>query len=858
MALVPGARIGHYEILGQLGAGGMGEVYRARDTRLDRDVAIKVLPAALARHPDRLARFEREAKTLAALNHPHIAVIYGLEQGAIAMELVEGPTLADRLKAGPLALQETLAIARQIADALEAAHDKGIVHRDIKPANVKAPSDAPVKVLDFGLATAVQAPRESSDPANSPTLTMGATEAGVILGTAAYMSPEQASGKPVDKRADIWSFGVVLWEMLTGKRLFQGGETVSHTLADVLRKEIDFEQLPAATPPAIETLVRRCLDRDARTRLRDIGEARVAMDRAAASPGESGHRPAKARSPLAWIAAAAVLALALSGVSFVHFLEAPPLKHRIQFQINPPSGRLVDLKLSPDGRFLAMLVRDSASEAKIWLRALDGLEARSLATVPGPSSSLFWSADAAHLAFDSQGKLYKIARTGGPPVFLSTLSGTLSGGAWRDDSLLLYSTRGGIYRVAASGGATARVDTAGESSAFPVWLEGRRFLYATPNGIVGASLDGTKPKRILADVSPIAYVPAQTSGSEAHVLFVRGETLMAQPLDAESMEPRGDAVPLAENVGRGSGFTASASGVLVYERGANQNRELVWLDRSGKRLQTVSRPFVVANNPAIRLSPDDTRAIVPVAGENGVDLWIADLNRNTLSRLTLDGSIAGIWAPDGRKVLWAARDGSRYLKSADGSGADELLFKHPGSGYPYDWSPSGKIAFTVMGLKTAYDIWLVEAEGGRKPYPYAESRFAEYWAQVSADGRWMAYVSEHSGRPEVLVESIPAGKGRWPVSSDGGSFPVWRPGGKEIFFSRRNQIMAAPVRVTETAVEVGKPQVLFELPSVAMEPDLRFQVSRDGQRFLLAVPVDQGATARTLTVDTDWRAGLMY
>ena len=858
MALAAGDRLGVYEIVSKIGAGGMGEVYRARDTKLDRDVAIKVLPAAVANHPDRLARFEREAKTLAALNHPNIAMIYGLEERAIVMELVEGPTLADRLRAGPLDLNEALGIARQIAEALEAAHEKGIVHRDIKPANVKAPPGAPVKVLDFGLATAMQAPRESSDPVNSPTLTMGATEVGVILGTAAYMSPDQASGKQVDKRADIWSFGVVLWEMLAGKRLFEGGETVSHTLADVLRKEVDFRELPAGIPPAVRTLLQRCLDRDPKTRLRDIGEARVAIERAKAQPEESVAAPAKSRSAVAWAAAVGILALALGGVSLVHFRESPPQRQRVRFQIAYPEGNTLDLKLSPDGRFLAFLVRDSASTAKIWVRALDGLDTRLLTSVSVPTSSLFWSPDGEYVGFDSQNKLYKIARAGGPPVPLCDAPGQFLGGTWRQDGLILFSAAGVLYRVSASGGASTKVDVAGQTGGYPVWIEGDRFLFGVRGGITSWSLGNPKPKPILpGDPSNfVDYVPAAASGFPGHLVFIRGETLMAQRFNGATAELMGEAFPVAEGVGGiGRKFATSASGVLVFGRGSSQSHELVWLDRSGKKLQTVSRPFALMSNPAIRLSPDDTRAIVPVVGDKGPDLWIADLTRGTFSRFTSDGAVAGIWSPDGRKILWTGRDGSRYLRSADGSGTDELLFKQPRAGYPYDWSSRGQIAFTVMGEKTGYDIWMVATEGDRKPQPYLESRFGEYWGQFSPDGRWMAYTSEQPGQAEIVVESIPVGKGRRQISTEGGEWAVWRRDSKELFFSQRNRILAAPIRLTETSVESGKPQLLFEAPNAGLA-QARFQVSRDGQRFLFALPVAQDAAAESLIVDTDWRAGL--
>jgi Tol biopolymer transport system component len=394
-----------------------------------------------------------------------------------------------------------------------------------------------------------------------------------------------------------------------------------------------------------------------------------------------------------------------------------------------------------------------------------------------------------------------------------------------------------------------------------VWLTAERFLFQAqaPIGIFAGSLNGGKPSLLLSDASGAVFVPRAQSGLPDQLLFLRGGTLLAQPIDAEKAELRGVAVPVAERVGdlgrpNNPAFSASATGVLVFGRGQSGDRELVWLDRSGKKLRTVSRSFPLASNAAIRLSADDSRAIIPVVGATGTDLWIAELNRNTLSRFTLDGSTSGIWSPDGRKVLWVAKDGNRYLRSADGSGKDELLFTSPsrGTGYVEDWSSDGKrITFSERSDKGGNNIWLAEPGGDRKPYPYHESRFTESWNAISPDGLWMAYKSDQPGRFEILVESIPTGKGRWQISTEGGDWPVWRRDGKELFFSQGAKMMAVPIRLSKTSVESGKPQALFELSAAA-----RFQVSRDGLRFLIALPVEGAAAAAPLTVDTDWRAGV--
>ena len=865
MTLAAGSRLGVYEIISLLGSGGMGEVYQARDTKLNRDVALKVLPEIFASDPERLARFQREAQLLASLNHPRIAAIYGLEESnslrALVLELVEGPTLADRIAQSPIPIDEALPIARQIAEALEAAHEQGVIHRDLKPANIKLRPDGTVKVLDFGLAKALQ-PTSGVRTDLTPTITTPAmTQLGVILGTAAYMAPEQAKGRPADKRSDVWAFGCVLYEMLTGKRAFEG-EDVSDTLAAVLRGDPDWQALPRALPAVVITVLNRCLRKDRHQRFSEmstplflLSEPSEAAPWSAPSPTEP--RPWLKRAlPVLSGAMVAVLATALAGLAFFRFRITLPEGQRVKYQITPPEGSLVDFSLSADGRFLAFLTGDG-NGVKIWVRALESLETRLLTALAemGRPVSLFWSPDGAYLAFGSRGKLYKIARTGGTPVPLCEIPNPITGGTWTDDGVILFSVLGGsLYRVAASGGASIKLDWQEGGAAYPIWLAGHTFLYSAGGGIFTASPEGAKPRLLLSNaITNLAYVQPTSFGSPGYLLFRRGDTLMSQPLDPQKAELRGEAFPLVEGVGSlaapfSGAFSASANGVLVFRGGVPQTSELIWVDRSGKKLQTVSRPFALARNPAIRLSPDDTRAIVPVEGSTGPDLWIADLIRQSLTRFTVDGSGSGIWSPDGRKVLWAARDGSRYVRSADGSGMDDLLFKNPQcpTCYPYDWSSRGQIAFADQR-----NIGMLDAEGDHKPYPYVQSRFAAYWAQISTDGRWMAYVSDQPGQPGVLVESIPAGISRWQISTAGGDWPVWRRDGKELFFRQGSKLVTAPLRLNEGAVESGKPQALFEVL-----PNTRFQVSRDGQRFLIAFPIEKSSGTEALTVDTDWRVGL--
>jgi serine/threonine protein kinase len=884
MAIPPGKRLGPYEILSAIGAGGMGEVYRARDSKLGRDVALKVLPNAFAANADRMARFEREARLLAALNHPHIAAIYGLEESsgtpALIMELVEGPTLADRIAAGPIPLDEALPIAKQIAEALEYAHEKGVIHRDLKPANIKVKPDGTVKVLDFGLAKALTEDSSTVDMNNSPTLSMGATVAGVILGTAAYMSPEQAKGKPADRRADIWAYGVVLYEMLTGKRLYTG-ETAAETLAAVLMKEPTLDGLPANAPAAIRNLLRRCLERDPRRRLQHIGEARIAIDDAL-----SGAAPAAPvavqgpQSPVVWIALACVLLLALAALAFVHFRETPPQPRTMRFQVPGPANSTVTFfQLSPDGQSLAF-VAQKESHTQLWVQPLSSIEAQLL---PGTNGATypFWSPDSANIAYFSDGKLKKIAATGGIPQILCDAPAG-RGAAWSEDGIILFAPNvsGPLYRVSAAGGvATAVTDASGTeiSDRYPFVLPGgHTFLYyrigrsSEQNGIYASSLEGLKPLHILPDDSNAVYVPGLYPGRSGYLIFRRKETLMAQPFDPQSLKLSGEMFPIAEQVGTvantgNAAFTASANGELAYRFGnLYENRQFVWMDRTGKQVGAATKSASIAGGA---LSPDEKEIVLALSPDPvTVDLWLQDVSRGVLSRFTFgpDRSAVPVWSPDSRRIAYTAFTGtvfSIYQKQVNGAGAAEQLKSGGVNVFPSDWSPDEKfIVYSEFAEKTNNDIWLLPLSGDHKPVLYLQTQFNEEDGHFSPDGRWMAYMSDESGRFEIYVQPFPATGPKWQISSVGGRFPRWSHDGRELFYIAADQkLMAAPVKPgggSTLSFEAGAPQPLFEIPSIPISFRFSYQPTMDGRRFLVDVPAGGGAgITPPITMILNWAAG---
>jgi eukaryotic-like serine/threonine-protein kinase len=855
MSLSAGHRLGVYEILSALGAGGMGEVYRARDTRLTRDVAIKVLLPAVANDPDRLARFSREAQVLASLNHPNIAQIYGVEEAngftALVMELVEGEDLSQRIAHGAIPLDEALPIARQIAEALEAAHDCGIVHRDLKPANIKVRDDGTVKVLDFGLAKALGqgsaiADRGSASLANSPTLSIHATEAGLILGTAAYMSPEQAAGKAVDKRSDLWAFGVVLFEMLTGRQVF-GGETVSHVLAAVLKDDPDWSALPIPTPASIGKLLRRCLQKDRKLRLDSAASARLEIDDAR-KPEETLHR-ANPRSGWAAVIAAALIAM-VSFAAARWWMPRDPVAARadvVRFAIHDTAdvtvSRVDSIALSPDGRTLAFIGYGERGSG-IWLRTLDSLKARPLRGTEG-AVAITWYPDGRALGFVVREQIMKVVLPDGTPEKVGpSLGGPIGSLEVGANGRLLFVGEGvRLGTVPAAGGTPtwlARV-SGDDIHRFPSFLpDGRHYLYmvlstdAARAGTFVADLDGGAPIRLLA-------VPVVARYANGHLLFVREQVLYAQPFNAATRQLSGEPTPLSENV-VGS-FTASNGGTAVYlpfaDVAESEAGQLQWRDRAGRVLGRIEQS-TGARSPA--LSPDGRQLAMVLRS----DVWVFNLARGVLSRLTsrdtglLLSAGSPTWLPDSRRVIFfrnALVNGHDVLVETEVGAAQETVL-HEASGrhaHPTDLSADGNYLF-YEGESADADIWALRLTGDRQARAYVKAPSADRQPAISSDGLWLAYTSDSSGRFEIYVQSFPESGARIQVSPNGGKSARWRRDGTELYYlTPDGTVMAVPVRLAQP-IEFGTPTALFRFVDPQSGPGQRpnYDVTADGQRFIVS------------------------
>ena len=882
MALTPGTRLGAYDIVALIGSGGMGEVYRARDSRLNRDVAIKVLPADVAADHDRVSRFEREAQVLASLNHPNIANIYGVDDSsgapALVMELVEGPTLGDRIAKGPIPFDETLPIAKQIVEALEAAHDLGIIHRDLKPANIKVRPDGTVKVLDFGLAKAFDpAVSVTENTIMSPTRSMHATQAGIILGTAAYMSPEQARGESVDKRADIWAFGVVLWEMLTGTSLFRG-KTTSDVLAAVIRDEPDLRQVPAKVRP----LLARCLEKDPKRRLRDIGDAPGIME---ITPEP---RPISSQVIGTLTAAAAMFAVAFGAVSFIHFRETPPAPEAVRFALDPPrdtsfTNPYGSFAVSPNGRYLVYGAAGK-SGSSLWLRPLDSLAAHPL---PGTENGNFptWSPDSESVAFYVDGKLKRIDINGGTPITLSDAAGNDSvtpAGTWNRKGVIVFGSSAGLRRVSASGGDTTlltKTDPARKETGhgYPQFLpDGDRFLYfvasddSNAQGVYASSLQspGQRQMILLTDAKAV-YVPPRLS-YPGYLLWMQDQTLLARRFDVSSLQVQGDPVSVAEGIGRlppvpiRAAFWVSDAGTLIYFTNSLTTRALVWMSRQGKTISEAA-PADNLTGP-IALAPDAKRVAVTRVGpssSSNFDVWWRDLDRGMMTRLTSDPARDQfpVWSPDGKWIAFASnRDGGVfqiYRKEVSGAGRDEPLTSSSYDKFPADWSRDGRvILYSEQAGRGGVDsrLMALPMQGDRKPLLVVDGTSPRSTAAISPDGRWVAYGSESSGSLEVYIRAYPAAgspQGHTKISIGGGFNPKWRGDGKELYYRTRTGLMVAAIQALPQGIRAETPRELFNAQFFG------YDVPADGQRFLL-VPGPLGQEEQTLTVVSHWQAGLRH
>ena len=897
MALSAGTRLGSYEIVGALGAGGMGEVYRARDTTLGRDVALKILPESFSGDPDRLARFQREAQVLASLNHPNIAAIYGLEHSdgvrALVLELVEGSTLADRIIQGPVPLDEAVPIAQQIADAVGAAHEQGIIHRDLKPANIKLRPDGTVKVLDFGLAKALEpASAIRADVTTSPTITSPAmmTGMGVILGTAAYMAPEQAKGRPAHRRSDVWAFGCVLYEMLTGKRAFQG-EDVSDTLATVLKGEPDWSALPPTTPPAIRTLLQRSLAKDSRRRLSDLADARLELDDAqlyetsavAGRNAVSTDIRSSVRYAPSWAVAAGLgLVVGVAGVLMLWapWRKASPLAPiRLSAVLGADAALVTDqgaaAVLSPDGSLLAFVAQKMGTSPQLFVRRLDQLRAMPLAGTDDARNP-FFSPDGQSIGFFAGGKLKKIAVTGGAAVTLCDAP-TGRGGTWLEDGTIVFlpTTFQGasLLRVSSGGGKPEPLTTLGEGEVTQRWPQalpgGKALLYTASSNtaayeaanLVVQPLPSGARKVVQRGAYYGRYLPS------GHLVYLQGGTLFAATFDLDKLELSGQPVPVVDGVSGnrvgGAQFAVSDNGTLVYVPGQSVGDDAVaisWMDRAGK---TSARRAMPANWSNPRFAPNGSRLAVDIFDGTQTDVWIYDWSRDVLSRLTFDAADDGkpVWTPDGNRIVFRSNRADKstfnlYWQRADGTGDVQRLTDSGNSQAPFSWHPSSKfLAFQEGSPKTGNDLMILpiagdEASGWKpgEPTVFLSSPLPELCPMFSPDGRWLAYFSGEVGRNEVYVRPFPGPGGQWLISNGGGIEPTWSLTRHELFYGSGQirsdgQIMVVPYTVEGNSFRAEKPRPWSETRYLARPRLDSFDLHPDGERFAVAlVPDSQRGT----------------
>jgi serine/threonine protein kinase/Tol biopolymer transport system component len=873
MSLASGTHLGSYEVLSQIGAGGMGEVYQAHDTKLGRDVAIKVLPEAFAHDAERLSRFQREAKMLASLNHPNIATIYGLEQSGgtsyLVMELVSGDTLAERVKRdGAVPGEEALAIAKQIAEALEAAHEKNIIHRDLKPANVKVTPEGKVKVLDFGLAKAFEGDTSTMDMGNSPTLSMAATMQGVILGTAAYMSPEQARGKAVDKRTDIWAFGCVLYEVLTGKTAFEG-EDITEILAAVVKTEPDWSCLRETTPAAIRLLLRRCLQKDKTLRLQAAGDARIEIHEALTAPRSSVaaiDAPATRnwRERSAWTAAA-ILMLSTIAFAIGYVLRAPKSQQQMRLSTEIGADASLDTTLgasallSPDGARLALVATGSDQKRRIYVRSLDQLQATALSGTEGATSP-FFSPDGQWLGFFADGKLKKISAQGGAAVTLCDAPNG-RGGSWGEDGIIMFAPdfRVALSKVSSAGGMPQPLTTldkqAGEiTQRWPQVLPGGKAVLFTSSVVAGAGAGFDDAAMVVYSIASGQRKTVMHGGFHArylpsgHVIYIHEGTLFAVPFDLKRLEVTGQPAPILEGVvaapdSGGAQFSFSETGNFAYVAGhsGGANVSIYWMDREGNFTPLRQTPSAYYN---LAFSPDGKRLALDIVDGKRRDIWLYEWERDTLTRLTFAGEANSfpVWTPDGQRITYSSVDkdavNNLWWIRADGAGDTQRLTESKSPQFAHSWNPDGKV-LAFNQITATSDIMNLPIEGNEKsgwkpgqPKPFLNSPFLEQSPAFSPDGRWLAYHSTESGSYEVYVRPFPGPGGKWQISTGGGVTPKWSRNGKELFYrTLDSKIMVVTYTASGDSFHADKPQLWSPGQFTDRGATYNFDLHPDGKRF---------------------------
>ena len=862
----------------------MGVVYRARDLKLQRDVALKMLPDHFKNDHDRLLRFQREAQILASLNHPNIAQIYGLEQtegsACIVMELVEGETLAERVKRGPSPIDEALKIAGQLADALEAAHDRGVVHRDLKPANIKVTPDGTVKVLDFGLAKALGATGTESDLSSLPTKMSGSAP-GVIMGTAAYMSPEQARGKETDARTDIWAFGCVLFEMLTARGAFEG-ETATDSIAKIVAGQPDWNLLPGVTPAAVRLLLTSVLMKEPKQRLKHIGDMQLFFDPAFAASVSKPAAPAH-RARRGWLAAAVLGIAALMALvpAVLYFRSTPVDLTEMRMDIATPGiVSNLQLSISPDGRRIAYVALGSDGNAAIWIRPIGAETVQRLAGTGNVTGGPFWSPDNRYLAFAADGKLKKIDVAGGHVQVLCDTPG-IRGGSWSRSGVILFgrTTDNVIVRVSDSGGDVSPVtvlDAARKESfhATPQFLpDGRHFLYGMTSqapekpALYVASLDSKTPTRVMELVtgSRVLYT------ASGYVLFNTSGNLVAQRFDPARLALLGEPIPLTDDIGS-FGFSASDNGMLVYRKGAGGAgpgttgaRQLLWFDRKGEQVGQVALPSTATAYRDIELSPNGDRVALAITVGGNEDIWVIDLARSVPTRITFDASSdwSPSWSPDGSRILFTrAIPRAIFQKASSGIGPDELIVNSGpigAIGAVTSATRDGRYAIVSLAPKgdASFNTYMVPLLGERKPLLVIQTAFQKLQARVSPDQRWIAYMTNESDANQIVVQTFPdANRGRWQVTAKGGSEPKWRGDSRELYYLAPDGKLMSVALKSDATFEAGEAMPLFQTPLTGQTQNRRYDVAANGERFLIASPTGATNASARITAVVNWTASL--